>query len=194
MTTLNLINDLRNGILPQQTINSLIDFCVKYKDLDPVKNKRAINNRVKAEANKISALVNQKPITRAVITIEWRKSRMWGSNCIAFANVLHPDGKHSYFNSSLTTGCGYCKESTALAEVLNQFLVYPMYTVDKYDALKDKTAPYGLRIHEHDIAYSGGVGVNSLRNAVEWLGFEFTKVTSTASADVYEIITKEPTT
>jgi hypothetical protein len=63
------------------------------------------------EYNKIMAS-NDFGLKELVITIEWNKSRMWGYN---------PKARDNYNNESDSiSGCGYDKQSTATAQILNQ--------------------------------------------------------------------------
>jgi hypothetical protein len=92
------------------------------------------------------------------ITIEWRKSKTWGSN---------PFIGWSGSNCCHVSGCGYCKESTALADVL-QFLGN-----DENQSL--------------NIAATGGCGVSSVAHALEAAGWSLTCVARSSTADTYRI-------
>lgn len=94
------------------------------------------------------------------IVIEWKKSRTWGSN----PRIENWSGE----NCISVSGCGYCKESTALAD----FLAF----------LFEKGTP------EHDsIRRTGGAGVSSVVDAMKKNGWTLEKVAGTQSADVYDL-------
>jgi hypothetical protein len=93
------------------------------------------------------------------IVIEWKKSRTWGSNPVI---EIH-SGK-----CCNVSGCGYCKESTALADVLC-FLFEP-----------------GSMAH-NDIRRTGGAGVSSVVEALRQHGWTLEKIAGTKTADVYDI-------
>ena len=62
----------------------------------------------------------QKPVKSMTISIEWKKSRMWGANPSATAKIQHQDGTYSSIGPFTCSGCGYDKESTVIAEVFNE--------------------------------------------------------------------------
>lgn len=94
---------------------------------------------------------------RTYVTIEWRKSRTWGSN------------PHIDFGGDCVSvsGCGYCKESTALAEAL-RFLGGSPEAVSA-------------------IWQTGGAGVFSVASALKSLGWHLEKITGTTTTDTYRI-------
>lgn len=91
--------------------------------------------------------------------VEWKRSAMWGSNPVI------DDGRGKMCSVS---GCGYCKLSTALADVLC-FLFEPE------------------SVEFNDVARTGGAGVNSVISALDKHGYELRQVTSTKTADVFEL-------
>jgi hypothetical protein len=93
------------------------------------------------------------------ITIEWRKSRTWGSNPI----VENYAGE----KCCSVSGTGYCKESTALADVL-QFLG----STDE---------------HRNNVARTGGAGVSSVVAALQAIGWKLEAIAKTKTADVYQV-------
>ena len=58
---------------------------------------------------------SQKPVKSITITIEWKKSRTWGMNPNANAQVEYKDGTYDTGSAS-ASGCGYDKESTVIRE------------------------------------------------------------------------------
>jgi len=95
----------------------------------------------------------------AGIIIEWRKSKTWGSNPV----ILYADEK-----CCNVSGCGYCKESTALADTL-RFLFEP--GTPEYSA----------------VWTTGGCGVSSVINTLAKFGWELRKTASSSSSDAFEI-------
>ena len=91
--------------------------------------------------------------------IEWRKSKTWGSNPV----ITYAGEK-----CCNVSGCGYCKESTALADTL-RFL------------FEHKT------LEHNDIWSKGGCGVNSVINTLAKFGWELRKTASSSSSDAFEI-------
>jgi hypothetical protein len=93
------------------------------------------------------------------ITIDWRKSRTWGSN-----PVIENYAGEKCCNVS---GTGYCKESTALADVLQFF--------------------GETNEQRNNVARTGGAGVSSVVAALQTIGWRLEKTASTKTADVYQV-------
>lgn len=93
------------------------------------------------------------------VHIEWKKSRTWGNNPVI--------ENHNGEKCCNVSGCGYCKESTALADVL-QFL--------------------GETEEEHNsIARTGGAGVSSVVEALKAIGWKLEAIARPKTADVYQL-------
>jgi hypothetical protein len=57
-----------------------------------------------------------------IISLEWKKSNTWGQNPIA-SGVRLKDGRREFWGMTRSiTGCGFDKQGTAIAEVLNSLL------------------------------------------------------------------------
>lgn len=93
------------------------------------------------------------------VQIEWKRSAMWGHNPV----ILHRGGKCCNVG-----GCGYDKQSTALADVL-RFL----FPID--------SAPY------MEVWGKGGVGESSVMDCLGSHGWEMRKVASSSTFDAYEL-------
>jgi hypothetical protein len=93
------------------------------------------------------------------ITIEWRKSRTWGSNPV----IENYAGE----KCCSVSGTGYCKESTALADVL-RFLEL---------SADDRNSVW----------QAGGAGVSSVVNALQAIGWKLEAVAKTKTADAYRV-------
>lgn len=133
-----------------------------------------------------------------VITVEWKKSYMWGMNPRAYTNYG--------FKSDSVGGCGYCKLSTATAEALNSHkpllkllyqakdnalvtnIVLDSKQLKTQNEINRKYLGYGSGYGVIP-SFEGGVGVTSHQNIMEKLGLTMKYVTSTQHTDVY-IITK----
>lgn len=93
------------------------------------------------------------------IVIEWKKSATWGSNPVI----------ESYHGKCTNvSGCGYCKESTALADVL--CFLFPVDS-DAYN----------------DVRRTGGAGVSSVVTALAKHGWTLEKLCGTKTSDVYDL-------
>lgn len=157
-------------------------------------NKLARREAKKAETTRrrIESERNQKPVKSITITIEWRKSYMWGSNPHAEAAVSFQDGTFERADGFTASGCGYDKESTVIAEIFNRFLKYKLYTKLKGDS------PYGMyygttalsQAPDH-LSYTGGVGTSCYYRIAEFIGGEFVNVASGKTFDVFTYTDKE---
>jgi len=136
------------------------------------------------EAARIEAEKNQNPVKHIKITIEWKKSRTWGSNPHLEARIEHWDGSFSYATAT-ASGCGYDKESTVIADIFNQFLKYKLYkplipvAYNQPDGL-----PYGIYISQWR-HYSGGIGTNCYYKIAEAIGGKFEHIASGKTFDAY---------
>jgi hypothetical protein len=129
-------------------------------------------------------------IESITINIDWKKSQMWGNNPQAEAKQILKSGLHTYFNSCRVVGSGYDKESTAVAEALNQCngVLKLLYTI-KENNITEKNANlfgygsgYGIlpRIEK-------GVGVSCYNSIFNKVGFKFYTLSSGKTFDVYKI-------
>ena len=127
-----------------------------------------------------------------VITIDWFKSKMWGSNPRSYTNFG--------FEGSSIGGCGYDKRSTATAEALNSYkpLLRLLYKKKndllKLDVYKNKeTSDINRNGLGYGSGYSilprfeGGVGVSSHIKICEGLGLKWESHTQAKQSDIYII-------
>ncbi len=154
------------------------------------------------EHAQIEAEKTQKPVKTITITIEWKKSRMWGSNPNAEASVEFQDGTFGRFNGFTCSGCGYCKESTVIAEIFNHLLKYKLYQPHKWKddrKRENHNHPYGVYYYGGDVSkeqyesgyigkpcFNGGVGTSCYPAISEFIGGKFETVASGKTFDVYK--------
>ena len=134
-----------------------------------------------------------------VVTVEWKKSHMWG---------LNPKASTNYgFEGSSIGGCGYDKLSTATAEALNSHkpllkLMYERINKELQKPKKVYIEQNGIKggvehILPHVLGYgsghgikpyfSGGVGVSCHQDTIKGLGLEMKDITRTKTIDVFVI-------
>ena len=153
----------------------------------------AIYKCIETDANRVKCIYDAGILVSVKITIEWSKSKTWGTNPHGDAIVVTKgkDGIDSKrFETGGVTGCGFDKESTAIANLLNQVnaVLKPMYK------LKDKNinmasrelfgygSGYGLLPH-----IEGGVGVSCYPKIFASIGFKFEGIAHGKNFDVYQI-------
>lgn len=144
----------------------------------------------------IEAEMSQKPVKHMTIAIEWKKSRMWGFNPSAEAQIEHHDGTYSHIGPFTCSGCGYDKESTVIAEAFNAALKYKLY-----GRKKRKEAPYGVYYYAGKYQdkgsylcapnYNGGVGTSCYYDIAEFIGGKFEKISSGKTFDVFQYTDKK---
>lgn len=122
------------------------------------------------------------PPNDIIITVEWKNSRTWGSN---------PTATDNYGNiSGSIGGCGYCKLSTATANILNQHptLIKSMCKLKEQNVEQDnRTAiSYGAG-HNITPQFEGGVGISSHMTLLAKLGYTMQQVSNTQNTDVFII-------
>ena len=129
---------------------------------------------------KIEAERNQKPVKEIQISIEWKKSRMWGTNPHLTAWVSFEDGTSTQF-SCTASGCGYDKESQVISDLYNEFLKYTLYNLETAENL-----PYGIRANGEYKGFSGGIGVSCYYDISTAIGGKFQKVATGKTYDAYK--------
>ena len=139
--------------------------------------KEAINLQKKIEAKK-----SQKQVEFIEISIEWKKSKLYGFNPHLSARIKHTDSTFSYFDSKCS-GYGYDKESTVIADLFNNFLSYALYNID----INDNNLPYGISKGQNTEYryYCGGIGTNCYYRISQFIGGEFKRVGTGKSFDCY---------
>jgi len=164
-------------------------------------------NRIAREILKIELEKNQERVKEITITVEWVKSRTWGHNPHATAEVTFKGDEtaENYPNFERregykASGCGYDKESTVIAGIFDDFLKYKLWGTlpqeKKYHVNGEKRAePYGIVWgHTGDYEYryySGGIGTNCYYTISEYIGGKFEHVASGKGFDVYRYTDNE---
>jgi len=201
---LNSINELSqldkwiyNDLLPKsRKMNS-------FKTLEAVKSylierkQKQIQKNIDSDTNRINTVFNSGKLVSAKITVEWKKSSIWGSNPNAegWFQFINKDGQTDshYFTSGSIGGCGYDKLSTAIARVLNQSneVLKPLYVLKNKNIesvnrdLFGYGAGYGILP-----SIEGGVGAYCYPAIFDKIGYKFKSTASGKSFDCYEITKK----
>lgn len=173
---------------PLKLVEYLSNHQSKYKNPEkslPKHFKRIADKEKNAINLKIDEMENAKDFSgEFIITVEWKKSHMWGSNPKAYTNAG--------YESSSIGGCKYDKLSTATAEALNSNKSILKLLYEKKNANIDKSnhellgygSGYGILPQ-----FEGGVGVSSHIRIIEGIGLKMQTITSTKNVDVF-LITK----
>lgn len=143
-------------------------------------------NRIKKELLEETAQKEQKEVKEMVIEINWKKSSVWGMNPTASAKIIYKDGTIRNSRNYTCSGCGYDKESTVVANMLNEHLNYMLWNA-RNDS-KHVNVPYGVRFNdEYCHSFSGGVGMSCYYNIAEFLGGKLETVINGKTTTVYKL-------
>ena len=126
------------------------------------------------------------------VSIEWKKSRMWGSNPRADASITTSNGYERYDSGSIG-GCGYDKESTAFAHAVNNCLALKkaLYIIREKNIKKPLRDLIGYGSGYGVLPYlEGGVGVSCYYKIFEAIGFKMEQVGNGKMYNAY-LITKK---
>lgn len=150
-----------------------------------------------------NAAKTQPDVKRLTITIEWKRSRTWGSNPHASAEIHYKDNKTGEYGTGFfrasgftASGCGYDKESTVIASIFNQFMKNKLWKLSSeqirggHGSGDRGPAPYGIHVNEYKgveyRSFSGGIGTNCYYSISEYIGGKFEKIASGKTFDVYQ--------
>lgn len=195
-----------NG-MNDKTVEQLTLPYSEYANLLPASRKRykweltelrqyLADRRSKADDKKIAKkLAHLQEIERSedlesiTVSVEWKKSRMWGNNPQADARVCDKQYGHNFL-SSRVSGCGYDKESTAIAEAINQSnsFLKALYQVKEQNpnAKNGELFGYGSGYGIFP-RLEGGVGVSCYPRIFDKIGFEWKTTASGKTFDVYTV-------
>ena len=136
---------------------------------------------------KIDAIKAQPPLESLTITIEWKKSRVWGYNPHATGEAITTDERR-HTGTATASGCGYCKRSTVIADLFNQFLRYKLFDPQVLKGLEVKK-PYGISLPPLNAKwlpyFEGGIGEGCYLQISEAIGGKWETLAYTDSVNVY---------
>lgn len=206
--SINEVNEIKglqrwqyNDLLPKGkdvskfTFDSLKAYLISRRE-------KAIYKAIEREVKKINTVANAGDLLEVKISIEWKRSAMWGSNPVAECWYAYNDKdgnrNSNYAKSGSIGGCGYDKQSTAVADCLNQIneVLKPLYLAkdkiqnpiqndSKNQDLFGYGSGYGILP-----SIEGGVGVSCYPAIFDKVGYKFSAVASGKTFDVYSITKK----
>jgi len=165
-------------------VDQLRDIIIKRYDKHTEEKKHKFLHRVKY-------VLDAQDVQKVTITIEWKKNRTWGNNPSAEARVSYLNGTCDHFSSGSIGGCGYDKESTAVAKCVNQIngILKALYLKKDKQAKKTNREVFGYGAGYGILPnIEGGVGVSCYPEIFKKIGFEFKGITHGKTFDVYEIV------
>jgi hypothetical protein len=166
-----------------QTVEGLKNFIIEKR----IKQDAKYINDKKSHLN---AIFNAKEIKCITLSIDWKKSQMWGYNPLATAKVTYLDNISETFYSDRVTGAGYDKESTAFANSINQVngILNKMINLKNDNISKDNRDLFGYGTQGDFIPmFANGVGVSCYYNVFESIGYQLKHIANGQTFDVYTI-------
>ena len=159
---------------------------------------KAIRKETEKETKRIKDIFNSGDLISIKIELEWKKSRMWGMNPTASCWYVFEDKDGNRHSNMVTSGsiggCGYDKQSTAVAECLNQINeLLKQLAIVKNEALTENELIENNQLFGYGSGdgivpnISGGVGVSCYNAILNKIGFEFKTIASGKTYDVYTI-------
>lgn len=147
------------------------------------------DRNIQKDLDRLQTVENAGELISVNISIEWKKSYMWGNNPNASARVHTTRGYDNFLSGSIG-GCGYDKESTAVANALNQSneILKAMYLVKEADIKANNRDLLGYGSGYGILPYlEGGVGVSCYPQIFKTIGYKFEGVAHGKTFDVYSI-------
>lgn len=136
-----------------------------------------------AKLAKIESIEAAGALESVHISVEWKRSRTWGNNPHVEAEVLTNTRRYVYTASA--SGCGYDKESAAIAHALN---ASPEVMRILYDhAERGGEFPYSVITFAGLPSFDGGCGVSCFYSVFTACGYTFRQIASGRTFDVYMI-------
>lgn len=195
------LRDWTTELRAKQVLNGEITV-EKFLELAHKKAEKTIAKRMEQAKELLDTVGSADDVQDIKISVDWTRSRTWGANPHASVEIKTQgvDGNHWYSYKGTASGCGYDKESTAIAEALNQSMAVLKLL---YDA-KEKALVGGEENATNNRAtlgygsgygalprFEGGVGTNCFASILERLGFTWEHIAWGKSYDVYRATRKE---
>lgn len=163
-----------------ETLNGLnADELPPVAILEKIKTKHARKEakRSAARLEKLAAAENACAVNSFDVSVEFNRSRVWGwcprATVRAWASV----------SEGYASGCGYDKESAAIASAMND---NPEIMRILYDhAESGEPFPYSVHTFAGVPSFDGGCGVSCFREVFAACGFEFRQVASGRTFNAY---------
>lgn len=132
---------------------------------------------------KLAAAEAAPDIHAAHIDVEWKRSATWGHNPTA---TISAEKRRT---AATASGCGYCKESAAIASAANANPEI-MRILYKH-AENGGTFPYSVHIWAGLPSFDGGCGVSCFYNVFDACGYTWEDVAHGKTYDVYRLEVKK---
>lgn len=165
----------------------------KIKEIIIKKATKESDKKLDEKIENITAIMeSKKEIKEIISTVTWTKNRTWGSNPNCESKVIFTDGTCKYYISGSISGCGYDKESTAIAKSLNQCkeLLKEVINYNPKQERYSEILGYGISSFKYVPRFDGGVGTSCFLRIFEKMNYDAKNIVSTSSVDVYQFTKK----
>lgn len=166
-------------VLPQE--QPLPDW---IKDKMLAKFKKANDKGRAAKLQKLADVAALSPLESASVNVEWKRNPTWGHNPTAEVRAFG-SGYSAKLTVGKASGCGYDKESVAIATAMNGNLQILRAMYDH--AENGGTFPYSVHAFAGLPYFDGGCGVSCFRNVFEAMGYKWHDIAHGKSYDVYSV-------
>ena len=147
------------------------------------KKAREESKRTALRLAKIEAAENASESLYIDVSVEFNKSRVWGWNPSATVRTS------TTITKDTASGCGYDKESAAIAGAMNE---NPVIMKILYDHAENGGAfPYSVHTFAGVPAFDGGCGVSCFYNVFKACGYEWRQVASGEHYNAYTMVKTE---
>jgi len=173
-------------LAPFMGLSQLVDLIVLRYD-------KKVETRRAEKIDRIKYVMSAKEVASITINIEWKRNKTWGANPVATARVNYVDNTCEHFESGSIGGCGYDKESTAVAKCINQVngILKALYIGKAKQYKKNNREVFGYGAGYGVLPQlEGGVGVSCYPEIFNKIGFEFKGISHGKTFDVYQITKK----
>ena len=136
------------------------------------------------ELEQIKQLIPAKEI---IISVEWKKSYMWGYNPHATIKIFNNNGGYEIFEET-ASGCGYDKLSSVVSYGFNKSKLLKAYLFKRIRKLNKILIEKGYNLYalDKDFSFMGGCGISTYRTLFQALGCKFEHY-STDNSDFIKI-------
>lgn len=143
-------------------------------------------------AKKLEEVAAAPKFLGATVSVEWKRSAMWGKNPRATAKIKTENGT-TVLTGSLVSGCGFDKLSEAVTRALNASDALKKVLYQKFEEALQKNIGASLReVLGYGSGYElpefeGGCGVSTIREIFKKCGFTFEEIASGSNFNVFEV-------
>lgn len=149
---------------------------------------RKKKNAVKKENKIIDSILAQDTVKTIEFNISWKNNQAHLE-----ARVFYINGKYEYMEKIKSSGWGYDKESTVLAELLNKTMVNVL--LKNIEKISEGETPYGVGKYYIEKGFKpyfeGGVGISCYYEIMDFFHYKMEKVSSGKNFNCYKINLKE---